>query len=115
MSSRLQHIATRRQQLIAASAAQREALRGAVAPWRVPLARVDLALDMLQYVQRHPVQMTGAGLVLLALRSGGRTGKWLGRAWIGWQMLGRWRQYRAGVVAPLPTTAATAAAPTAQT
>lgn len=83
-------LAERRAHLIAQAAAQRTTLAQCIAPWRVPLARVDQGLNLLRAVKRHPAWIVG-GIALFAVLRPARVGKWLGRGWVAWQVLHRLR------------------------
>lgn len=86
MNAKLTLLTKRRERLIEQTAAQRMALAQNIAPWRIPLARVDQGLAALRYLRHHPVWIVGGGIVLAALRLR-RVGKWLGRGWVAWRML----------------------------
>lgn len=80
MNEKLQHLAERRQQLVAQAAVQRAALAQHVEPWRTPLALVDHGLAAARYVKRHPGLMIGAVALLAVLRPT-RAGQWLQSSW----------------------------------
>jgi len=84
-------LAARRQQLVALAAAQRTILANDMEPWRARLALADRGVAALQYVRRHPALMLGAALLLAALRPR-RTGTWLQRGWLVWQLGRRLRR-----------------------
>ena len=91
MKRKRTQLAARRQQLVALAAAQRTILAHDMAPWRARLALADRGVAALQYVRRHPALMLGASLLLAALRPQ-RTGKWLQRGWLAWQLGRRLRR-----------------------
>jgi hypothetical protein len=91
MKRKRTQLAARRQQLVALVAAQRTVLAHDMAPWRARLALADRGVAALQYVGRHPALMLGAALLLAALRPR-RTGKWLQRGWLVWQLGRRLRR-----------------------
>ncbi|MEQ1592550.1 MAG: YqjK-like family protein [Thiobacillaceae bacterium] len=91
MNRKLTQLAAHRQQLIAKAAAQRTALRQDLVPWHARLALVDRGVAILQYVGRHPIMMLGAAILLAALRPQ-RSGKWLQRGWLAWQVGRRLRR-----------------------
>lgn len=86
MNAKLTLLAKRRERLIERAAAQRMALAQNIAPWRIPMARIDQGLAALSYLGRHPVWIVGGGVMLAALRIR-RVGKWLARGWVAWRML----------------------------
>lgn len=91
MKRKRTQLAARRQQLVALAAAQRTTLAHDMAPWRARLALADRGVAALQYVRRHPALMLGAALLLAALRPR-RTGTWLQRGWLVWQLGRRLRR-----------------------
>lgn len=91
MKRKLTLLAERRSRLIAQAAAQRTALANDMAPWRARLALADQGIAAVRYVRRHPALMLGAALLLAALRPR-RTGKWLQRGWLVWQVGRRLRR-----------------------
>jgi hypothetical protein len=91
MKRKRTQLAARRQQLVALAAAQRTILAHDMAPWHARLALADRGVAALQYVRRHPALMLGAALLLAALRPR-RTGTWLQRGWLVWQLGRRLRR-----------------------
>ena len=91
MKRKRTQLAARRQQLVALAAAQRTILAHDMAPWRARLALADRGVAALQYVRRHPALMLGAALLLAALHPR-RTGTWLQRGWLVWQLGRRLRR-----------------------
>lgn len=91
MKRKRTQLAARRQQLVALAAAQRTILANDMEPWRARLALADRGVAALQYVRRHPALMLGAALLLAALRPR-RTGTWLQRGWLVWQLGRRLRR-----------------------
>lgn len=90
MNEKLIRLAERHEHLVAQAAAQRMALAQNIEPWRNPLARVDQGLAVLRYIKDHPAWIVGSGVLFAALRPG-RVGKWLGRSWVTWQMMNKFR------------------------
>lgn len=86
MNAKLTLLVKRRERLIEQAATQRMALAENIAPWHIPLARVDHGLAALSYLRHHPVWIVGGGVLLAALRIR-RVGKWLARGWVAWRML----------------------------
>ena len=91
MNGKRARLAERRQQLVARVAAQRVILAQDIEPWRARLALADRGVAAFQYVRRHPALMLGAALLLAALRPR-RTGTWLQRGWLVWQLGRRLRR-----------------------
>lgn len=85
MTTHLERLAKRRQQLIAESGAQRSALASSLEPWRTPLALVDHGLAGLRFLGRHPVWLIG-GLALLVWHPA-FAGNWLRRGWLVWRVV----------------------------
>lgn len=90
MNQKLILVAEKRERLISRAAAQRSALGREIEPWRVPLALTDRGLVALRYIRNHPKWMFG-GMVLLVILRPRIANKWLGRALLSWQVLGRLR------------------------
>lgn len=90
MSKKLARLVARRELLVAQAASQRNSLGESIEPWRIPLARADQGLRVLRYIHQHPVLIVGPALLLAALPLS-RTGKWLGRGWVVWQMIDKLR------------------------
>lgn len=84
----------RRRFLITEIAEPRQLLRVNFDPWRAPLARIDRGLEVLRLVKRNPLLMAGTVFLLVSLRRGGRSGTWLGRGWIAWQVIDIYRKTR---------------------
>jgi hypothetical protein len=92
MNDKLVRLAKRRELLVAQAAAQRIILAQNIAPWRAPLALADQGLAVLRFIRRHAVWVAGGGLLLGVLRpAGGSVGKWMRRAWVGWQIVRKLR------------------------
>ena len=85
MNRKLIRLAERRSLLIAQAAAQRTALTTAMTPWRSRLALADKGIAAVRYVRSHPALIVGAALLVAALRPR-RTGTWLQRGWLAWQI-----------------------------
>lgn len=85
MNGKRARLAERRQQLVARVAAQRVILAQDIEPWRARLGLADRGVAAFQYVRRHPALMLG-GALLLAMFRPRRTGKWLQRGWLVWQL-----------------------------
>ena len=85
MNKKLIQLAQRRKHLLTQAAAQRIVLAQNVEPLRAPLLLVDRGVTALHYLKRHPAVLVGASLVLATFRLK-YTGKWVQRAWIGWQL-----------------------------
>jgi hypothetical protein len=85
MNKKLTHLAERRRLLVAQAAAQRTVLAHNLEPWHARLALADRGVAAFRYIGRHPAWIVGAALLLAALRPR-RTGKWLQRGWVVWQM-----------------------------
>lgn len=94
MKKKLLRLAERRERVLQQIAAQRTALGQSIEPWRNPLARVDQGLVALRYIRSRPAWMIGGGLLIAALRIG-HAGKWLGRAWLAWQVVRKVRGLQA--------------------
>lgn len=90
MNKKQTRLAERRESLIAQAAAQRSALGWNMEPLRAPLAKADRGLAALRYVRQHPVWLVGGVAALAALRRF-RTGKWLTRGVLAWQMVRKLR------------------------
>ncbi|MDA8329313.1 MAG: YqjK family protein [Betaproteobacteria bacterium] len=85
MNKKLIHLAQRRKHLLTQVAAQRIVLAQNVEPLRAPLLLVDRGVTTLRYLKRHPTIFVTAGLMLATFRLK-YSGKWVQRAWIGWQL-----------------------------
>jgi hypothetical protein len=85
MNGKRARLAERRQQLVALAAAQRASLAQDIEPWRARLALADRGVAAFLYVRRHPALMLGGALLLAVFRPR-RTGKWLQRGWLAWQL-----------------------------
>ena len=90
MNQKQARLAERREHLIAEAAVQRAALARNMEPLRAPLAKADRGLAALRYVRQHPVWLAGGVAVVAALRRF-RTGKWLTRGMLAWQMVRKLR------------------------
>jgi hypothetical protein len=86
MSKKSIRLAEQREHLINLVALQRVALAQNMAPWRIPLARVDRGLLAVQVIRRNPIWIIGGGVLIATLLRGNRM-KWLQRSWVAWQML----------------------------
>lgn len=80
--------AARRAALSARAAAERAAVTAAIAPWRAPLAGLDLGLSALRFARQHPLGVLSGGFVFSAIGAG-RVGRWLRAAWVVWQLVPR--------------------------
>jgi hypothetical protein len=85
MNKKSDQLAQRRKHLLAQVAAQRIVLAQNVEPLRAPLLLIDRGVTTLRYLKRHPTILVTAGLMLATFRLK-YTGKWVQRAWIGWQL-----------------------------
>jgi len=83
-------LAQRRARLVAQVEQQRGTLAKGVEEWRAPLVMVDQGVSVLCYIRRHPEWVAGAAVLIAALRSH-RSGVWLGRGWMAWQVINRLR------------------------
>ena len=94
MNKKRAHLAERRSQLVAQSAAQRTALADELAPWRGRLALADQGVAALRFIRRHPAVMAGAALLAAALlpRRVASVGKWLRPGWAIWKIGRRLRR-----------------------
>ena len=94
MNKKRAHLAERRSQLVAQSAAQRTALADELAPWRGRLALADQGVAALRFIRRHPALMVGVALLLAALlpRRFASVGKWLRPGWAIWTIGRRLRR-----------------------
>lgn len=86
MNKKLLRLAERRERLLAQAAAQREAVGENIEPWCMPLSLADQGLSALCSIGRHP-EWIACGVVLMVALGPGRTGKWLGRGWVTWQVM----------------------------
>jgi hypothetical protein len=84
VTGKLAQLKSRRESLVALAAAQRRDIGDQIEPLRQPLARVDQALAVVNYVKHHPSLLVGLGVVLVVL-SRGPAGKWLTRGWLAWR------------------------------
>lgn len=85
MNKKLARLAEHREHLLAQAAAQRAALAQNIEPWRAPMAFADRGLAVFRYLRLHPTLSLGASLIIAPLLKV-RTGKWLGRTWVVWQL-----------------------------
>lgn len=94
MNKKRAHLAERRSQLVAQSAAQRTALADELAPWRARLALADQGVAALRFIRRHPGLMVGAALLAAAVfpRRVASMGKWLRPGWAIWKIGRRLRR-----------------------
>ena len=94
MNKKRAHLAERRSQLVAQSAAQRTALADELAPWRGRLALADQGVAALRFIRRHPGLLVGAALLVAALlpRRVASVGKWLRPGWAIWKIGRRLRR-----------------------
>ena len=90
MNQKKARLAERREHLIAEAAVQRAALGRNMEPLRAPLAKADRGLAALRYIRQHPVWLVGGVAAVAALRRF-RTGKWLTRGVLAWQMVRKLR------------------------
>jgi len=88
MNKKRAHLAERRSQLVAQSAAQRTALTHNLAPWRARLALADQGVAVLRFIGRHPALLVGAALLVAAVfpRRVAKMGKWLRPGWALWRI-----------------------------
>lgn len=91
MNGKLSRLAERRSLLIAQAEVQRTALALNMAPWRARLALADRGIAAVRYVRSHPALLVGAALLVAVLRPR-RTGAWLQRGWLAWQIGRRLRR-----------------------
>lgn len=91
MNAKLLQLAKRREALIEQAAKQRAAISKGVQPWRSTLARADQGVAVLRYLKSHPIWLAAGSGLLLAILGPGRAWRWLGRGWIGLQMLNQLR------------------------
>ena len=84
---RLDEIQTRRERLLARSAAQRDELALLLAPLKGPLAVADRGIAVAQYARAHPGLVAIAAAIFIVL-SPKRAFRWARRAF------GVWRGYR---------------------
>lgn len=91
MNGKLRRLAERRSLLIAQAEVQRTTLALNMAPWRARLALADRGLAAVRYVRSHPALLVGAALLVAVLRPR-RTGTWLQRGWLAWQIGRRLRR-----------------------
>jgi hypothetical protein len=87
MNEKLRNLVERRKSLIAEAAAQRLLMAQNIEAWRSPLDLADRGLAAVSYIKSHPVWTAAASLGLLSAMRSSRTGKWLQRGWIAWQVL----------------------------
>ncbi|MBW8329748.1 MAG: YqjK-like family protein [Thiobacillus sp.] len=85
MNGKLTRLAERRSVLFALAAAQRTALATDMTPWRARLALADKGVAAVRYVRNRPALILGVALLLAALRPR-RTGTWLQRGLLAWQI-----------------------------
>lgn len=90
MNRKQTRLADRRESLIAQAAMQRSTLWRNMESLRAPLAQADRGLAALRYVRQHPVWLVG-GIAALAVLRRFRTGKWLTRGVLAWQMVRKLR------------------------
>ncbi len=86
MNATQQSLAQRRLAMHATIVAQRSALAGAIAPWRLPLSLADQGIAAARYLGRHPVLGVGAVAAIAILRPTRLFG-WLERGWLGWKII----------------------------
>lgn len=91
MSEKLRQLAERRNRLIEQAASQRAALSQAAQPWRTTLEHADTGLAALRYVKTHPGWLAAGGAILMAVLGPARVLRWLGRGWLGLQMVNQLR------------------------
>lgn len=89
MNRTLTRIAQRRAALVASAAAQRGELAQTMPPWRARLALADRAFGIIRRVRQHPVLLLGGVTLVGALWRPGRSGRWLQRGWLAWQIARR--------------------------
>ena len=85
MNKKLTQLAIRRKYLVSEAASQRTAFAQILAPWHAPLGVVDKGLCAIRYIKEHPVFLAGVTALLTVFRPK-RTGKWLSRGLILWQL-----------------------------
>ena len=90
MNKKLAHLAERRSQLVTQASAQRTMLAYNMEPWRARMALADRGVAVLRYIGRNPALIAGAALFLAVLRPR-RTGRWLQRGLMVWQIGRRFR------------------------
>jgi hypothetical protein len=90
MNKKRLRLAARRERLVAQASAQRTTLAENIEAWREPLALADRGLSALRYIRSHPEWTAGVTFLIAALMSR-RTGKWLGRGWVTWQLMNKLR------------------------
>lgn len=91
MNSKLAQLAKRRQMLIEQAARQRTTMSRAAEPWRNVLTQADKGVAVLRYLRRHPVWFAAGGGLMLTILGPSRVLRWLGRGWLGLQMLNNLR------------------------
>lgn len=89
MSTSLKALAQRRERLVARCEEDRRALAGQVECLRAPLGWADRGVAALRYARRHPALLLAVGVALAVWRPRS-AGRWLGRAWVAWQMSRKW-------------------------
>ena len=85
MKAKLIELVERRTTLVAKIAAQRIELSRALAPWRRPLAAVDLGLGAIRYIRNHIPLLVGVAAFLVPFRPW-RMAKWLQRGRLVWRV-----------------------------
>lgn len=85
MNKRAQHLAARRERLVARAAEQRAVLAQLMEPWRARLAVADQGIAAVRTASRHPLLLAGIAVLLVAWRPRGVV-KWLQYGVMAWQV-----------------------------
>lgn len=86
MNNQHTQLAKRREQLIAASEAQRLALAKNLKTWHRPLAIADKGIAVVRYVKHNPLLAVGASTLIAILRPKGMA-TWLQSGWAALQIV----------------------------
>lgn len=82
---KLDQIAQRREQILVQAATQRIVLAQHFEALRTPLLVVDQGITVLRFIKHNPIVFLSISLLMTTLHLR-PTGKWLQRAWLGWQV-----------------------------
>ena len=103
MTTRMQALLKRRDQLLQQSAQQRTLITLHAAVWQARLARLDQGMTLFKFMHNHAF-LLGAGLWLMLRWQRSPTSHWYYRIFHLWRYYQQWRALRS--LAPVPANAA---------
>jgi len=92
MNPTLVALAKKRQHLVEEAQKQRIAVSDQLHAWHKPISMIDYAINMLRYIQHHPILVASGGTALLSMLKTNALTLWLQRGLMVWQILSKHRK-----------------------